>query len=55
MCPMRISKNGLNLRKNMYYGFYPLMDSSLAYRVEIKVIKRRLLHIHLNIMELQKG
>jgi hypothetical protein len=23
----------------MYYGFYPLMDSSLAYRVEIKAIK----------------
>jgi hypothetical protein len=23
----------------MYFGFYPLMDSSLAYRVEIKALK----------------
>jgi hypothetical protein len=33
-------QKGSNLRKNMYYGFYPMMASSLAYRVEIKAITR---------------
>jgi hypothetical protein len=35
---VRISKNGLNLRKNMYSSFYLLVDSSPAYRVEIKAV-----------------
>jgi hypothetical protein len=38
--PPKVLQKGSNLRKKMYYGLYPLMASSLAYRVEIKAINK---------------